>query len=79
MTVYVFAQECMAKICISFLQYFIRHMGNPMVCLVSQSCPALSEPLDWSSPGSSVQGIFQVRILEWFEISFSRRSSRPWG
>ena len=28
-------------------------------------------------PGSSVHGIFQVRILEWVAISFSRRSSRP--
>jgi len=28
-------------------------------------------------PGSSVCGILQARILEWFAISFSRESSRP--
>ena len=33
--------------------------------------------MDYSLPGSSVQGIFQVRILEWVAISFSRRSSWP--
>ena len=42
-----------------------------------QSCPTLSIPMDCSLPGSSVYGIFQARILEWFAISFSRGSSRP--
>ena len=28
-------------------------------------------------PGSSVHGIFQARILEWFAVSFSRGSARP--
>ena len=37
-----------------------------------QSCPALSDPMDYSPPGSSVHGIFQERILEWITISFSR-------
>ena len=32
--------------------------------------------MDYSSPGSSVQGIFQERILEGIAISFSRRSSQ---
>ena len=27
--------------------------------------------------GSSVQGIFQARILEWVAISYSRESSQP--
>ena len=35
------------------------------------------DPVDCSQPGFSVHGIFQARILEWFAISFSRRSSRP--
>ena len=34
-------------------------------------------PWTISTPGSSVQGIFQRRILEWVAISFSRESSRP--
>ena len=33
--------------------------------------------MDCSPPGSSVHGIFQARILEWFAISFSRESSWP--
>ena len=33
--------------------------------------------LDCSLPGSSVQGISQARILEWFAISFSSGSSWP--
>jgi len=33
--------------------------------------------MDCSSPGSSVLGISQARILEWVAISFSRRSSPP--
>ena len=32
---------------------------------VAQSCPALSDPMDCSLPGSSVHGIFQARVLEW--------------
>ena len=37
-----------------------------------------SDPMDWSSPGSSVHGIFQARILKWVAISFFRASSWPW-
>ena len=33
--------------------------------------------MDCSPPDSFVHGISQARILEWFVISFSRRSSRP--
>ena len=36
-----------------------------------QSCPTLSDPMDCSLPGSSVHGIFQVRVLEWVAIAFS--------
>ena len=42
---------------------------------ISQSCPTLCNPLDCNSPGSSVHGISQARILDWVAISFSRRSS----
>ena len=44
---------------------------------VAQSCPTLCEPMDCSPPCSSVHGVFQVRVLEWVAISFSRGSSRP--
>ena len=36
-----------------------------------QSCLTLCDPIDGSSPGSSVPGILQARILEWVAISFS--------
>ena len=38
---------------------------------VAQSCPTLSDPMDFSLPGSSVHGIFQARVLEWGAIAFS--------
>jgi len=38
---------------------------------VAQSCPTLSDPMDYSLPGSSVHGIFQARVLEWDAIAFS--------
>ena len=44
---------------------------------LSQSCPTLCFPMGCSLPGSSVQGIFQARELEWVAISFSRGSSQP--
>jgi len=40
-------------------------------CEVTQPCLTLSDPMDCSLPGSSVHGIFQVRVLEWVAIAFS--------
>ena len=40
-----------------------------------QSCPILCDPMDCSSPGFSVHGILQARILEWVVISSSTVSS----
>ena len=37
----------------------------------------LCSPMDCSSPGYSVHGISQARILEWVSISSSRGSSQP--
>ena len=42
---------------------------------VAQSCLTLSDPMDCSPPGSSVNGIFQARVLEWGAIAFSDRYS----
>ena len=44
---------------------------NASTLLVTQSCPALCDPMDCSAPGSSVHGIRQTRILEWVAIPFS--------
>ena len=38
---------------------------------VAQSCPTLSDPMDYSPPGSSTHGIFQARVLQWGAIAFS--------
>ena len=40
---------------------------------VAQSCPTLSNPMDCSLPGSSINGIFQARVLAWGAIAFSIR------
>ena len=47
------------------------------LCLITQSCWTLCNPMDCSPPGSSVHGIFHARILEWVAISYSRGSSQP--
>ena len=38
---------------------------------VAQSCPTLSDLMDCSLTGSSIDGIFQARVLEWGAIAFS--------
>ena len=49
-------------------------LSDTYVCTQSlQSCPTLCNPMDYSSPGSSVHEIFQGRILEWVVISFSNK------
>ena len=45
-----------------------------MKMLVAQLCPALCDRMVCSPPGFTVHGIFQLRILEWVSISFSRGS-----
>ena len=43
---------------------------------VTQSCLTLSNPMDCSLPGSSIHGIFQVRVLEWVAIAFSENTQK---
>ena len=45
--------------------------------MLSCSILSLSEPTDYSPPGSSVYGINLARILVWVTISSSRESSNP--
>ena len=56
--------------------YFMQDKWKVKV-LVSQSCPALCDPMDCNTPGSSVHGILQARILEWVAIPFPREFSQP--
>ena len=39
------------------------------MCMCTQSCVTLCNPMDCSLPGSSVHGILQVRTLQWVAIS----------
>ena len=54
------------------LKFMLRwSMSRVCVCvcvLVTQLCLTLCNPMDCSSPGSSVHGILQARILEWVTI-----------
>ena len=51
-----------------------------LVCAKSlRSCLTLCDPVDCSSPGSSVHGTFQTRILGWAPMPSSRGSSQPQG
>ena len=45
--------------------------------LVAQSCLTLCDPMDCSTPGSSVHGILQASMLEWVAMPFPRGSSQP--
>ena len=44
-----------------------------------QSCLTLCDPIDGSPPGSSIQGIFQARLLEWGAFAFSLSTPLLWG
>ena len=39
--------------------------------------PTLCNPVNYSLPGSSVQGTLQARLLDWVAISYSMGSSGP--
>ena len=55
----------------------VRNKKCVKVKIVSQSCLTLCNPMDCSSPRSSVHGILQARILEQVAIPFSRACSWP--
>ena len=44
---------------------------NMQTCSVTESCPAVCDPMDCSPPSSSVHGIVLVRIQKWATMSFS--------
>ena len=57
-------------------RHFTSHQGSPsfikVKMKVTQSCPTLCNPMDYT-----VHGILQARILEWVAFPFSRGSSQP--
>ena len=51
---------------------------NTVLCAHSlQLCLTLCHPMDYTLPGSSIDGILQTRILEWVATPSARGSSRP--
>ena len=58
------------------MNYLMVNYLLKLKALVTQSCLTLCNPIDCSSPGSTVHGIFQARILEWVASSFSRECTQ---
>ena len=63
--------------CDEFFLIDLVMLSYVQVCLAAQSCSTLCDPMDCSSPGSSVHGILQAKILKWVAIPFSKGSSQP--
>ena len=55
----------------------LRSKASAVLCLVTQWCLTLCDPLDCSPPGSSVHRILQARTLGQGVVPFSRGSSQP--
>ena len=53
------------------ISYILLCGDSEVKVLVAQSCLTLCDPMDYSPPGFSVQGIFPARLLEWVTISSS--------
>ena len=72
-------QKTIALIMWTFVSKVMSQLFNMLSfsVLVTQSCPALCDPMDYSPPGSSDHGILQARLLEWVVLPFSRGSSPP--
>ena len=51
------------------LLHFIGSQTGDLNMLVAQLCPTLCDPMDCSTPGSSVHGILQARI-DWSGLPF---------
>ena len=51
-------------------------ISTPDAC-AALSRPAPYDPMDCSPPDSSVNGLFQAKILGWITVSYSWGSSQP--
>ena len=71
--------------CVLFYRWFTLLMselatGRPYAFLVVKSLSwvwLFCNPMDYSPPGASVDGVSQARILKWVAVAFSRGSSQP--
>ena len=69
------ASRTMRNICLLFVSYSVCDISlwwpkgteTPLVlsCVYTQACPALCDPMDYSSPLNSVHGLLQARIPKW--------------
>ena len=61
-----------------FLHHSTKPFFYPCMCMLNCfGCVWLCDPVDCSTPGSSVHRILQARILEWVAMPSSRESSQP--
>ena len=60
-----------------FKMAMVKDLMRVFVCLVTQSCLTLWDPLACSLPASSIRGTFGARILEWVLIFSFRESFWP--
>ena len=65
-----------ALVCDGYQSHSPHSLQIPFCGVVAKSCPTLCDPMDCSSPGSSVCVILQARILEWIAMPFSIPSPR---
>ena len=66
------AKDTEGKSLVQFVTCFGFLFSMKMKVKVTQSCPTLCHPMDYT-----VHGILQARILEWVAVSFSKGSSPP--
>ena len=72
--------EHSGKICYMQLLSSLEGLDRWSSCVCAklfQSCPILCDPMDCSLPGSSVHGILQSRLLEWFPCLLAGEYSLP--
>ena len=64
-------------VCVCVYKCFVSYSvtDKNKVMLDAQSCQTLCNTMDCSPPGSSANGISQVRRLEWVAIPFSMGTS----
>ena len=58
--------------CVYMYVYINVYIHAAAAAKLLQLCLTLCDPIDGSSPGSSVPGTLQARTLEWIALSFSK-------
>ena len=75
-----FSEQVLSSFKSQLKQYFLLAASTAAAAAKSlQSCPTLCDPIYGSPPGSSAQGIFQARGLEWGAIAFSMFIHQKFG